>query len=602
MKKLLTLFSALVFALSMMASNAMSNDETPVYYLDYAHTEAGFAPDANRWLLYLFNMEDNTIQCPYIYALLDAKSATAISGTYTPVYVALYDGTQYIPATQMSDLVITYVSEGMYHYQLSFQTQDANYIVDLTISMNYVYNTNTNKQIVLNEDPTKYYLVGTMNNWTASEAYMFEANPSMLGEYKLKANLAVGDEFKVIGVLGNTTTWYPDGGGGTNYVVTGTYAGNRTIYFRPEGTEGWESFHQGGYFSIYLPQDIYVNVNSGMTLIDYTASQNSVWQLLKSGVVSVCFQSSQIPGTYTASNFYGNYNWVYNETSDERIAFTNGLVTVTDNSDTIRVVGTLIGEDENYYHLNLEYARPVTQIEDTLVVETAGVYDIADGCFQVYGWVNDTTNVGLGIWSYTKSGTYTEDNLNHNYSFVYLNGETASIYDADITITEHADGSYTLTADLLCNNNVLYHVTMKVPVYCLVGTMNNWTPEKVYKFERNPENYEEYMLNVSLVEGNEFKVVLSYNGEILHWYPEGTNNNYLVAANYTGEKTIYFRPAGNTEWESFHQGGFFYMEPSSGTAIINAAVEQNAVKILRNGQFFIIKNGVHYNVTGAVVK
>ena len=56
----------------------------------------------------------------------------------------------------------------------------------------------------------------------------------------LSLTLAEGDQFKVIGVEGETTTWYPDGMD-NNYVVDADHAGEATVYFRPamDGDEDW---------------------------------------------------------------------------------------------------------------------------------------------------------------------------------------------------------------------------------------------------------------------------------------------------------------------------------------------------------------------------
>ena len=43
-------------------------------------------------------------------------------------------------------------------------------------------------------------------------------------------------------------------------------------------------------------------------------------------------------------------------------------------------------------------------------------------------------------------------------------------------------------------------------------------------------------------------------------------------------------------------------DPGPGTALDNIAVEAKAIKMIKNGQLIIIKNGVQYNVQGAVVK
>ena len=87
-----------------------------------------------------------------------------------------------------------------------------------------------------------YYLVGTMNDWTAGEAYKLSKNIAVTDteEYLLSGvKLAEGDEFKVVGTDGNpnTAVWFPENA--DNYVVQkdGTY----TVYFRPnkDGFEDW---------------------------------------------------------------------------------------------------------------------------------------------------------------------------------------------------------------------------------------------------------------------------------------------------------------------------------------------------------------------------
>ena len=63
---------------------------------------------------------------------------------------------------------------------------------------------------------TTYYLVGSFNDWAEADAnYVFTANSENEGEYFLSTTLAVGVQFKVIGVKGGTKTWYP-GGDNTN--------------------------------------------------------------------------------------------------------------------------------------------------------------------------------------------------------------------------------------------------------------------------------------------------------------------------------------------------------------------------------------------------
>lgn len=88
------------------------------------------------------------------------------------------------------------------------------------------------------EPVQKYYLVGSALGWEAKDANELKANPNQSGEYMLALTVAAGDGLKVLGVKGETQTWYKDGMG-NEYVVSDEEAGEVTVYFRPEGNEGW---------------------------------------------------------------------------------------------------------------------------------------------------------------------------------------------------------------------------------------------------------------------------------------------------------------------------------------------------------------------------
>lgn len=118
------------------------------------------------------------------------------------------------------------------------------------------------------------------------------------------------------------------------------------------------------------------------------------------------------------------------------------------------------------------------------------------------------------------------------------------------------------------------------------------------KFAQNQENPGEYMLNVTLAEGDELKVVNVLNNEIATWYPG--DDNFIVTAAYAGEKTVYFRPDGQGG-EGWHRG-CIYIAPNPATGISNNAVEGKAVKMIMDAQLLIIRNGKTYNVQGQQLK
>ena len=103
------------------------------------------------------------------------------------------------------------------------------------------YITNIKKPVI----PADYYLVGTMNNWTPDSAYMFIVNPENDAEYMLAATLAPADELKVMGIAGKDTTWYP--ANANNYVVDSLHAGEKVVYFRPDG-QGGSDWYNGVIF------------------------------------------------------------------------------------------------------------------------------------------------------------------------------------------------------------------------------------------------------------------------------------------------------------------------------------------------------------------
>ena len=94
--------------------------------------------------------------------------------------------------------------------------------------------------------------------------------------------------------------------------------------------------------------------------------------------------------------------------------------------------------------------------------------------------------------------------------------------------------------------------------YYLIGTMSSWYVEEPYKFAPNGSTAGEYILNTTLAIGDEIKVVRAEGTNILTWYPDG-NDNYIVDYAHSGSVNVYFRPAGNSDWYSFFNGGFFYI-------------------------------------------
>ena len=93
-----------------------------------------------------------------------------------------------------------------------------------------------------------YYLVGNMNDWGPSSQFQLTQNPGNPAEYMITLTFKAGDEFKVIGVDGESNwTWYP---GGYNYYVSN--AGEYTVYFRPDYSGG-DDWHEHCIYAAAAP-------------------------------------------------------------------------------------------------------------------------------------------------------------------------------------------------------------------------------------------------------------------------------------------------------------------------------------------------------------
>ncbi len=138
--------------------------------------------------------------------------------------------------------------------------------------------------------------------------------------------------------------------------------------------------------------------------------------------------------------------------------------------------------------------------------------------------------------------------------------------------------------------------------YYLMGTMNGWVSDAAYLFTANSAAAGEYYLDVTLDAGDKLKVAKVEGGVAKIWYPDGMDNDYTVDAAHAGGVTVYFRPNGNDDWQSFHEGGYFYITQSTATDIDSVATAEQATKLFRDGQLFILRGAHIYTVQGQLVR
>ena len=160
---------------------------------------------------------------------------------------------------------------------------------------------------------------------------------------------------------------------------------------------------------------------------------------------------------------------------------------------------------------------------------------------------------------------------------------------------------YTPSEEMLAALVIGKYVPTLADGFYLVGTFNgvdawNLSDLSAEKLFKATDVEGQYSIDVTLMDGDHFKAIKVEKDAIIQWYPDGTDNDYVVDASHAGQKTIYFRPSFWQDWN-----GHFYVAPNGGDAINNINATK-AVKVLRDGQIMIIKGNKTFNVLGAEIR
>ena len=221
-----------------------------------------------------------------------------------------------------------------------------------------------------------------------------------------------------------------------------------------------------------------------------------------------------------------------------------------------------------------------------------------------------SANIAVGSYEFKMiiNGEYRSNGYRYHRGFPACAGISGNEV-ANMTFEADVQGDYTFTWFFANDSLDIIYPEKPEPVltdgYYLVGKFGGvdaWSvidlsAEKL--FAANPETEGEYSLLFTLAEGDEIKVVSVEDDAIVTWYPaEGTN--YTVDANHAGATTVYFRPdyQGGDDWYE----ACLYVAPTGTVDIDNTQVDVKAVKVLRDGQIYIIKGDKMYNVIGTLVR
>jgi hypothetical protein len=213
-------------------------------------------------------------------------------------------------------------------------------------------------------------------------------------------------------------------------------------------------------------------------------------------------------------------------------------------------------------------------------------------------------NIGAGDYAFKFiiNGEWRSNGYRFHREFTGAAGITEN-NEANMVFVADQDGKYTFYWYFANDSAAIVYPAKPEPVlangYYLVGSMNEWTPAAENLFALNPDNDAEYQLAINLDVNTAIKVVYVENDAIVTWYP-AEGENYVIDDHHNGATTVYFRPDGQGG-EGWHCGTI-YVVPTSTVDITNIDANAPAVKVMRNGQMFIIKGDKTYNVMGIMVR
>lgn len=323
----------------------------------------------------------------------------------------------------------------------------------------------------------RVYAGGTLTisceaNITAVEFVISTQGKKRLAELSVNAGVAT-----VKGTPDFTATW---SGSAKEIVFT---VGDKATYGSESSKAGQLDFtavkitYEGEQLPDPEAEKVTINQTEGVYFYDQVAAEGW-WQFeaeTENSYLSISnIETKEIAGTYGIDDLDADYTmYVYFEGTDTTyVQFVGGSITLTVDAQTgnVDATGLLAGDDDREYDITLHFIRPKAEKTVTITFEDA-VLDtsfISFGLFAAFG-EDETNYVQIPVWvdEETESidGDYTENDLDYSfYGPVVLIGEDEQvIYTASIHVVTNADGSCTITADILCYNNTLYKITMQIP-------------------------------------------------------------------------------------------------------------------------------------------
>lgn len=297
---------------------------------------------------------------------------------------------------------------------------------------------------------------------------------------------------------------------------------------------------------------------------------------------------------FESENPYDNLDVVFSESEEDKFNEETKQIELSTTTTDDAVDGAL----ELYVTCSSEWLKLLPGV---LVFDVpAGSGELALQCELEEGYKLQVAIEGVGKVSITQTNNgwavVQYEVLEQTHVIVYLQEETTPS-PAPAKAQALKDGGPSVGASI----KAIKITPGSVDKYYVFGSFNGWAANENYRLTLNQgAATTEYMMELPLTTTDQFKVV-KVDGENKTWYPDlvpnyGANGEIQEDGNYT----IYFRPNGDGGDDWFYH--VIYVAKIMPSDIENVNTNGKAVKVLRDGQLLIKKNGKTYNIIGAELR
>ena len=245
-----------------------------------------------------------------------------------------------------------------------------------------------------------------------------------------------------------------------DYVFTWTFATNSLAITYPEAPVAADT--------------VVIDIEDEVEYIDMVAAQGW-WQFMYEDAeysISISnVSTTQAAGVYTVADLDADYTYIEIKATETEVHFVDGSLTLTEAADGSRTIeGIMTGDDGNIYNIKIVYHIPTAKTTVTVDIPKWALVDASEYYgFAGYILAGETADkniyVQITIPGNNPLGTFTYDDCYANGTGIEVAGDYKGIYSMNFTVTAGgtagAERAF-VTADILCYNNTLYHVTTLV--------------------------------------------------------------------------------------------------------------------------------------------